>query len=277
MNTLKYFNPTTPSLRHRTQVNLSLFLSGVKGPLKALVKGHNKTGGRNNHGRLTAFNLGGGHKQSYRYLSNKYLPFAILTSIEYDPNRSAFVATAYMKETGSYHYFLAPQQAMLGSLLAANYGLRRPLPGSPCLLYFAQVGDLLYNVRLTDTFRVGSSAGTYCKLLKKELILFYGLLKTPSGCVRKVSLASLGYIGKASNKGHKDVILGKAGRSRWLGRRPCVRGVAMNPVDHPHGGGEGKTSGGRHPCSPWGKLTKGKRTRKNKLTGKFILKRRYEK
>ena len=270
MNELKRFKPTTPSLRHRVQVNLSISLSGVKGPLKYLIQGHKKSGGRNNHGRLTAFNVGGGHKQSYRQLSSKFLPFAIITSVEYDPFRSGFIASCYMKETGSFHYFLAPQQAAIGSMITANYGFRRPVPGSPCLLYFAQVGDLLYNVRLTSSFRVGSAAGTYCKLLKKEPILFYGLLKTPSGCIRKVSLASLGYIGKASNKAHKDEVVGKAGRNRWYGKRPQVRGVAMNPVDHPHGGGEGKSSGGRPSVTPWGFPTKAKA--KTRPTRRYILK-----
>jgi len=268
---LKYFKPKTPSLRHLIQINFKFNLTGVK-PLKFLIKGKHKTGGRNSFGRLTAFQKGGGHKKNYRLLSDKiynhqkWLPFSIVNSIEYDPFRSSFISCCFLKETGTFQYFLSPQNIEKGTLLIANYGLRRPNNGSPCLLFYANIGDLLYNVNLNNGPRKNSvavSAGTFCKIIKKEVNLFYSIIKQPSGNLRSISLASSGFLGKTSNPYHKFQILGKAGRHRWLGKRPVVRGVAMNPVDHPHGGGEGKTSGGRPSCTPWGFPTKGKPTKKN--------------
>ncbi len=267
---LKYFIPSTPSLRQHIQVKFNLFLDSKK-PLKFLSKGMNKTGGRNNYGRLTAFQQGGGHKQNYRILSThsykKFLPYSVVNSIEYDPFRSSFIACCFLKETGDFQYILAPQDIKIGSLLVANYGLRRPLNGSPCLLYYTQIGDLFYNIHLNNgpyKYNVSSAAGTFCKIIKKELMLFYGIIKIPSGAFRTVSLSSLSFLGKTSNPFHKFKIIAKAGRNRWLGKRPVVRGVAMNPVDHPHGGGEGKSSGGRPSSTPWGFLTKGKPTKRKK-------------
>lgn len=274
---LKVFKAITPSLRHRIQINLKLVLSGETKSLKFLTVGKKKTGGRNNFGRLTAFRKGGGHKKKYRLLSlnlnQKILPYSVLMSVEYDPFRSSFISCCFLKETGTFQYILAPQNAVLGSLLIANYGIRRPNVGSPCLLYYAQIGDLLYNVNLNNgpkSNKVASAAGTFCKIIKKEINSFYGVLKIPSGVFRSVSLASLGFLGKTSNPYFKFQVIGKAGRSRWLGKRPTVRGVAMNPVDHPHGGGEGKSSGGRPSCTPWGFITKGKPTKKKKINTYFV-------
>jgi large subunit ribosomal protein L2 len=270
---LKYFKPKTPSLRHRIQVNYKLILTGVK-PLKFLVRGKNKTGGRNGFGRLTAFQQGGGHKKNYRllatnsYNNQKWLPFCIINSIEYDPFRSSFISCCFLQETGTFQYILSPQNVEIGSLLTANYGLRRPNNGSLCLLFYANIGDLLYNINLNNGPRkntVAASAGTFCKIIKKEVGHFYSIIKVPSGTFRSISLASFGFLGKTSNPNYKFQCIGKAGRKRWFGRRPVVRGVAMNPVDHPHGGGEGKSSGGRPSCTPWGFPTKGKPTRRKKL------------
>ena len=276
---LKKFTAITPSLRQRVQINLNLFLDKKK-PLKFLIKGHKKKGGRNNYGRLTCFQQGGGHKQSYRVLSThlqqKFLPYSVVNSVEYDPFRSSFIYCAFLKETGSFQYVLAPQNIKVGTFLASNYGLRRPQNGSPCLLYYTQIGDLVYNVNLNNgpfSYKVASAAGTFCKVVKKELTQFYAILQIPSGLFRKVSLASLSYLGKVSNPYHKFEIIAKAGRNRWLGKRPVVRGVAMNPVDHPHGGGEGKSSGGRPSCTPWGFPTKGKPT-KRKKKNKYLIKTR---
>jgi len=273
----KNFSPVTPSLRHRIQINYKVLLSGDKQPLKFLVKSKRNCGGRNIYGRLTAFKKGGGHKKSYRLLINnsyqKYVPFSVIHTVEYDPLRSAFISCCFVKETGTFQYILSPQNVERGALLIANYGLRRPQVGSPCLLFFTNIGDLLYNVNVNNgpkAYQVATAAGTFCKVVKKEVGHFYGILKLPSGIFRSISLASLGFLGKASNPLFKFQVIGKAGRGRWLGKRPVVRGVAMNPIDHPHGGGEGKSAGGRPSSTPWGFLTKGKPTKRKKKTC-FIL------
>lgn len=273
---LNYFTPLTPSLRQRIQVNLNFFLDKKK-PLKFLLKGFNKSGGRNNYGRLTCFQKGGGHKQSYRFLSvnlqQKFLPYSVVNSIEYDPFRSSFICCCFLKETGNFQYIIAPQNIKIGTFLAANYGLRRSQDGSPCLLYYTQIGDLIYNINLNNgpyKYNIASAAGTFSKIIKKELHTFYGIIKIPSGSFRGVSLASLSFLGKTSNPYHKFRIIAKAGRNRWLGKRPVVRGVAMNPVDHPHGGGEGKSSGGRPSVTAWGFPTKGKPTKRKKKNSYLI-------
>ena len=195
--------------------------------------------------------------------NQKFLPFSVISSIEYDPFRSAFIACSFLKETGSFQYILAPQNIKVGSILVSNYGLRRPYTGSSCLLYYTQIGDILYNINLSMgvySYNVSRSAGTFCKVIKKEISNFFSIIKIPSGLLRTISLSSIGFLGKASNPFYRFTVVGKAGRNRWLGKRPVVRGVAMNPVDHPHGGGEGKSSGGRPSCTPWGFPTKGKPT-----------------
>ena len=268
---LKTFTPYTPSLRQQIQINLNLFL-GKKKPLKFLKTGASKRGGRNHFGRLTSFQKGGGHKKSYRLLSlnlfQKFLPISLVNSIEYDPFRSSFIACCFLKETGNFQYIIAPQNLKVGTILSANYGLRISNDGSPCLLYYSQVGDLLYNININNgpnKYTIASAAGTFCKVIKKEISLFYSVIKIPSGSLRTISLASIGFLGKTSNPYHKFRIIAKAGRNRWLGKRPVVRGVAMNPVDHPHGGGEGKSAGGRPSVTPWGFPTKGKPTKRKKL------------
>jgi len=243
---------------------------------KKLTKGFKKTGGRNVFGRLTAFNVGGGHKKSYRFLSifdeKQNLPFSIIDSIEYDPFRSAFVNCCHLKEAGFFQYTLSADKAKPGQVLASNYYFNVPYPGSPTLLKFAQIGDFLYNVNLKANlnYYIACAAGTFSKIMKKELSEFYVKLVLPSGSLYSIALSSAGLLGKTSNSSHRFTKIGKAGRNRWKGIRPSVRGVAMNPVDHPHGGGEGKSSGGRPSCTPWGFLTKGKPTRRKKIRKFFI-------
>lgn len=267
---IKTYKPITPSTRQRIQVNFINLLSGTL-PLKFLLKGRNKRGGRNNYGRLTAFRKGGGHSKRYRILSTntqkKFLPYSIVHSIEYDPFRSAFVCCCFLKETGTFQYILAPQNIKIGNFLSSNYGLRRPNDGSASLLFYTNIGDTLYNVNLNNgpnPYPVATAAGTFCKVVKKEIQQFFSIIQLPSGGFRSISLASLGFLGKTSNPNHKFEIVGKAGRSRWLGQRPSTRGSAQNPIDHPHGGGEGKSSSGRPSVTPWGWITKGQPTRRKK-------------
>jgi large subunit ribosomal protein L2 len=270
MSSLQTFQPYTPSRRNQIQLNYAHLLESKKLPLKSLTRGLRKSGGRNGFGRLTAFRHGGGHKRLYRASSMRFLPFGLVSSIEYDPNRTAFIYSALLRETGTMQYTLAPQQLKVGSFFVANYGLRNSVTGSPCLLFFTRVGDLVYNVTLPNKSRMSSAAGTSCKVVKKDIYGFHVVLKLPSSKLRKVSMLSLSYLGKTSNPDHRFVVLGKAGRSRWLGKRPTVRGVAMNPVDHPHGGGEGKSSGGRPSVTAWGFPAKGQPTRRKK-SDKYLV------
>ena len=274
---LKLFKPFTPSLRHQIQINYSQYLTNKK-KFKKLVKGMSSHGGRNASGRLTAFRKGGGHKKSYRFLSQydtkKSLPFLIVDSIEYDPFRKSFISCCYFKEGGFFQYVLSAQKSKQGDLLASNYYFLLPYEGSSCYLKYAKIGDFIYNINLNKDYRyyVARAPGTYCKIMKKNLVDFYSNILLPSGNIYTVSFFAKGLLGKVSNDNHRFKNLSKAGRSRWLGIRPCVRGVAMNPIDHPHGGGEGKSSGGRPSSTPWGFLTKGKPTKKNKVSPYFIRK-----
>ena len=274
---LKQYIPITPSLRQKTQVNYFKVLENNK-KFKKLIKGKTKKGGRNSFGRLTAFKKGGGHKKSYRFLSlydvKKHLPFFVINSIEYDPFRNSFINGCFFYQGGFFQYIIAAQNARVGNVLAANYYFLLPYEGSPCHLRFARVGDFLFNLNLNINHRyiVARSAGTFCKLMKKDIQSFFSKVVLPSGNIYTASLSALGFIGKVSNFCHRFINLAKAGRKRWLGLRPSVRGVAMNPVDHPHGGGEGKSSGGRPSCSPWGFYTKGKPTVKKKNLKFFVRK-----
>jgi large subunit ribosomal protein L2 len=271
---LKKQLPITSSIRHVIKINY--YNLSKKKKFKKLTLGFKKTGGRNCFGRLTAFRQGGGHKKTYRFLSKfdekQSLPFSIIDSIEYDPFRSAFINCCYFKEAGFFQYVLAADKSKPGQILASNYFFNVPYPGSPSYLKFARVGDFFFNVNLTRNFNIyiACAAGTFCKIMKKEVSAFFVKLVLPSGCLYSVSVFSLGFLGKVSNINHRFTNIGKAGRNRWKGIRPSVRGVAMNPVDHPHGGGEGKSSGGRPSCTPWGFLTKGKPTRRKKLRKFFI-------
>ena len=270
---LKKYNPTTPSQRGLIRVDKSELWKGR--PHKPLTEGLTKTGGRNNLGRMTARHRGGGHKRLYRIIDfkrNKLDSVATIERIEYDPNRSAYIALIKYDD-GVFSYILAPAKMKVGDQVVSS--VSADIKTGNCLpLKNIPVGTLVHNVEMKPGKggQIARSAGTSVSIVGKDS--GYAQIKLSSSEVRLVLLDCMATIGILSNADKKNSIIGKAGRNRWLGKRPHVRGVAMNPVDHPHGGGEGKTSGGRHPVTPWGKSTKGKKTRNNKLTSKFILKRR---
>ncbi len=274
---LKKYNPTTPSQRGLIRVDRSDLWKG--GPHKQLTEGIAKTGGRNNRGRMTSRHIGGGHKKLYRLIDfkrNKFDSVATIERIEYDPNRTAYIALIRY-EDGELSYILAPAKLKQGDKIVSGNDDVDIKIGNCLSLKNIPVGTIVHNVEMKPGKggQIARSAGTSVSLVGKDS--GYAQLKLASGELRIVPLSCMATIGTLSNADKKNTIVGKAGRNRWLGRRPHVRGVAMNPVDHPHGGGEGKTSGGRHPVTPWGKPTKGKKTRKNKLTSKFILRRRTKK
>ena len=270
---LKHYNPTTPSQRQLVTVDRSDLWKGK--PVKKLTRGMVKSGGRNNTGRVTMWHRGGGHKRRYRVVDfhRKKLDVpAIVERIEYDPNRTAFIALINY-EDGEQSYILAPQRLNVGDrVVAAEQADVKP--GNAMPLKNIPVGTIIHNVELKagKGGQIARSAGTYVQLVGREA--GYALLRLTSGEVRRVRSECIASIGAVSNPDQKNINLGKAGRKRWLGKRPVVRGVVMNPIDHPHGGGEGRTSGGRHPVTPWGVPTKGKRTRNNKKTDRLIIRRR---
>ena len=273
---LKSFKPTTPAQRQLVIVDRSELYKGK--PVKALTVGLTKSGGRNHHGRLTAFRKGGGHKQTYRTIDFKRRKFdapALVERIEYDPNRSSFIALIKYQD-GELAYILAPQRLAVGDTVVA--GERADIkPGNAMMLKNIPVGTIIHNVEIKEGKggQLARAAGSYVQLVGKDA--GYAQIKLRSGELRLVRDVCLATIGAVSNPDHQNAVIGKAGRSRWLGIRPCVRGVAMNPVDHPHGGGEGRTSGGRHPVTPWGKGTKGTKTRSRKKKNKLIIKNRHGK
>lgn len=270
---LKKYNPITPSQRGLIRIDRSDLWKGR--PYKSLTKGLTKTGGRNNLGRKTACHRGGGHKRLYRMVDfkrNKLDSAATIERIEYDPNRSAYIALVKYDD-GVFSYILAPAKLKAGDKVISSNNADIKI-GNCLPLKNIPVGTIIHNVEMKPGKggQIARSAGTFVNLVSKDS--GYAQVRLASGEVRLIPLECIATIGTLSNADKKNTIIGKAGRSRWFGKRPHVRGVAMNPVDHPHGGGEGKTSGGRHPVTPWGKPTKGKKTRKNKLTSKFILKRK---
>ncbi|EKM99185.1 MULTISPECIES: 50S ribosomal protein L2 [Acidocella] len=269
---LKHFNPVTASLRGTVLIDRSELWKGK--PVKGLTEGQHSTGGRNNHGRITSRFRGGGHKQSYRIVDFKRRKFDVAATVErleYDPNRTAFIALIKY-EDGELAYILAPQRLKVGDNVIA--GARADIkPGNAMPLSAMPVGTIIHNIEL----KVGAggklvrSAGTFAQLVGKDQ--GYAQIKLGSGELRIVRAECMATVGAVSNADHSNQQIGKAGRSRWLGRKPHNRGVVMNPVDHPHGGGEGRTSGGRHPVTPWGKPTKGYKTRSNKRTDNLIIRR----
>lgn len=272
---LKTFNPITPSLRGTVIVDRSELWKGK--PVKTLTVGISSTGGRNNQGRITSWHRGGGHKQKYRIIDFKRTKFDIegtVERIEYDPNRTSFIALIKYTD-GELAYIIAPQKLAVGDTVVSGSDVDIK-PGNAMPLKSMPIGTIVHNVEMKPKKggQLARSAGAYVQLVGKDV--GYAQLKLRSGELRMVSIDCMATVGVVSNPDHQNRMIGKAGRNRWLGRRPVVRGVAMNPVDHPHGGGEGKTSGGRHPCTPWGKSTKGKKTRKNKLTSKFIIRSRHK-
>ncbi len=271
---IKYYKPTTPGRRFMS-VNDFAELTKGKEPEKALLQPKKRTGGRNCYGRITCRFRGGGHKKRYRVVDFKRNRFGIpatVKAIEYDPNRSAFLALIQYAD-GVKSYILAPQGLKVGDrvISSKNAEIR---PGNCLPLRNIPLGTTIHNIELQigGGGKLARSAGASAQLMAKEGD--YAHIRLPSGEVRLVHLDCRATVGQVGNLDHGNISLGKAGRKRWLGRRPHNRGVSMNPVDHPLGGGEGRSSGGRHPCSPWGWPTKGYRTRKNKRTDKFIVRRR---
>ncbi len=270
---LKQFKPNTPGQRFKT-VNSFAEITKTK-PEKSLLEPLSKSGGRNNHGRITVRHRGGGHKRAYRVIDfkrDKYDVPAKVDSIQYDPNRSAFIALLHYAD-GEKRYILAPNglkvndTVISGDKVEINVGNAMPLNNIP-------LGTTVHNIEMKagKGGQLARGAGSYAQLMAKEGN--FATLKLPSGEVRMVRLECRATIGQVGNLDHENIKIGKAGRSRWKGKRPHVRGVAMNPIDHPMGGGEGKSSGGRHPCTPWGKPTKGYKTRKKKSSDALIVKRR---
>ena len=270
---LKNFNPVTPSLRGTVLVDRSELWKGK--PVKGLTKGKSHSGGRNNHGRTTVRFRGGGHKQSYREVDFKRRKFDVAATVErleYDPNRSAWIALLKYAD-GELSYIIAPQRLKAGDQVVA--GERTDIkPGNAMPLANIPVGTIVHCVELKPGAgaKVARAAGTYCQLVGKDA--GYAQVKLMSGELRLVRSECMASIGAVSNPDNSNQMIGKAGRTRWMGFRPHNRGVVMNPVDHPHGGGEGRTSGGRHPVTPWGKPTKGAKTRNNKSTDRLIVRRR---
>ncbi len=271
---IKTFKPTTPSLRYKTVSSFEEITRST--PEKSLLSPLKKSGGRNNHGRITARHRGGGHKRRYRIVDfkrNKAGVPAKVVSVEYDPNRSARIALLVYAD-GEKRYIVAPSEIGVGDTIQS--GPEAPLRvGNALPLGRIPQGTVLHNLELFPGrgAQIARSAGTGAVLMAKEEA--YALVRLPSGEIRKVSIRCTATLGAVGNSDHMNISIGKAGKSRWLGRRPHVRGVAMNPVDHPMGGGEGRSSGGRHPCSPWGMPAKGYKTRKKrKQSNRYIVKRR---
>jgi large subunit ribosomal protein L2 len=270
---LKQYGPTSPGRRFMSTLDFSDLTR--KKPERALTEPLRRSGGRNNKGRTTIWFRGGGHKRRYRTIDfrrDKHGIPAKVAAIEYDPNRSARIALLHYVD-GEKRYILAPDGIKLGQAVLTGEGADI-LPGNALPLAAIPAGTMVHNLELRrgKGGQLVRSAGAAAQVVAKEGD--WAQVKLPSGEVRKVDLRCMATVGQVGNIDHKNVKLGKAGRKRWLGRRPHNRGVSMNPIDHPHGGGEGRTSGGRHPVTPWGKPTKGAKTRNNKRTDGFIVKRR---
>ncbi len=273
---LKSYNPTSPGRRGLILVDRSDLYKG--GPVKALTEGKRKTGGRNNKGHVTSRGIAGGHKQRYRIVDFKRKKMDVagtVERIEYDPNRTAFIALIKY-EDGEVAYILAPQRLAVGDTVIA--GEKTDVkPGNAMKLAQMPVGTIIHNVEMKPGKggQIARSAGTYAQVVGRDRGMV--MVRLNSGEQRYIPGACMGTVGAVSNPDNSNQNFAKAGRKRWMGRRPLTRGVAKNPVDHPHGGGEGRTSGGRHPVTPWGKPTKGMRTRKNKSTDKMIIRSRHAK
>lgn len=274
---IQQYKPTSPGRRGMTKNDFKELTKNARPERKLLVKKENSAG-RNCYGRVTVRFRGAGHKRKYRIIDfrrDKTGVPAIVDSVQYDPNRSAFIALLKYVD-GEKRYILAPDGMKAGDrIVSVNRGSADILPGNAMPLRYIPDGTMIHNVEMHIGHggQLARSAGNSAQLMAKEGD--WALIRLPSGEVRKVHIKCRATVGVVSNINHNNINIGKAGRKRWLGRRPHNRGVSMNPVDHPMGGGEGCSSGGRHPCSPWGMITKGYKTRKNKRTDKFIVKRRY--
>lgn len=273
---IKRYKPTSAG---RRQMSVAAFDEVTKTtPEKALLESLKHSGGRNNHGHMTIRHRGGGHKRQYRVIDfrrGKVGVPAKVAAIEYDPNRTARIALLHYVD-GEKTYIIAPNGLVVGDMIISSKNADIK-PGNCLPLEAIPTGIMVHNIELRPLkgAQLARSAGASAQLMAKEGK--YALLRLPSGELRKVLLACRATIGVVGNEEHQNILWGKAGRSRWRGQRPHVRGVAMNPIDHPHGGGEGRTSGGRHPCTPWGQPTKGHKTRNNKQTDKYIVRRRNAK
>lgn len=274
---LKTYNPTSEGRRQLVTTDRSELWKGA--PVKTLTEGLSKSGGRNNRGRITAYHRGGGHKRTYRLIDFKRVKFDAVGTVErleYDPNRTAWIALIKY-EDGELAYIVAPQRLAAGDKVVSSMNTVDVKPGNAMPLERMPVGTIVHNIELKPRKggQVARSAGAYAQYVGRDQ--GWAILRLNSGEQRRVHGTCLATVGAVSNQDHSNTSLGKAGRSRWLGRKPVNRGVTMNPIDHPHGGGEGRTSGGRHPVTPWGKPTKGKKTRSNKATDKFIVRSRHVK
>jgi large subunit ribosomal protein L2 len=274
---LKTYNPTSPGRRQLITTDRSELWKGA--PVKALTEGLTGKGGRNNHGRTTAYHRGGGHKRAYRLVDFRRVKFdsvGTVERLEYDPNRTAFIALVKYDD-GELGYILAPQRLAAGDKVVSSLHSVDVKPGNAMPLERMPVGTIVHNIEMKPRKggQIARSAGTYAQYVGRDQ--GWAILRLNSGEQRRVHGSCLATVGAVSNQDHSNTSIGKAGRNRWLGRKPVNRGVTMNPIDHPHGGGEGRTSGGRHPVTPWGKPTKGKRTRTNKATDKFIVRSRHVK
>ena len=271
---LKTYKPVTPGQRQLVLVDRSGLHKGP--PVKALTQGQKRAAGRNNTGRVTIRWQGGGHKQSYRVIDFKRARHdqpATVQHLEYDPNRTSFIALIKYKD-GALAYIIAPQRLAAGDVVVSGDKVDVK-PGNAMPLAAVPVGTIVHNIEMKPGKggQIARAAGTYAQYLGRDA--GYALLRLNSGEVRRVRLECKATVGAVSNPDHMNEVLAKAGRSVWRNRRPAVRGTAMNPIDHPHGGGEGRTKGGRHPVTPWGKPTKGAKTRKNKRTTKDIVRSRH--
>ncbi len=271
---IKVYKPTTSSMRHTTGLTYEELT--VREPYKPLTRPLKKTGGRNSSGRISMRHRGGGHKRLYRIIDFKRNKFEIpgeVETIEYDPNRSAFISLIKYKD-GERRYIIAPMNLTISQTVISSNKQIDILPGNSMPLKFIPLGSIIHNIELRNGKggQIVRSAGSSAQILAKEGN--YAQIRMPSSEIRRIHLDCSATIGQVSNGDHKNVSIGKAGRNRWKGKRPHVRGTAMNPIDHPHGGGEGKAKGGRHPVSPNGIPTKGYKTRRNKRTQQFVVRRR---
>jgi len=271
---IKTFKPITPGQRGKTGYTFDEITKAK--PYKKLLVALKKTGGRNNLGRITIRFRGGGHKRQYRLIDfkrNKFDIPGVIESIEYDPNRTTRIALVKYAD-GERRYILAPVGMKVGDSVISASNEAEILPGNSLILNKIPVGTNIHNIEMYEGRggQIARTAGSQALLMAKEGS--YALIKMPSGELRNIRLSCRATIGQLGNVEHGNIKIGKAGRNRWVGKRPHVRGTCMNPIDHPHGGGEGKTKGGRIPVTPWGKPTKGYKTRRNKRTQKFIVKRR---
>lgn len=271
---IKSYRPVTSSMRQKTGLTFEELTTSH--PHKPLTHSLKKSGGRNSRGRLSMRHRGGGHKRSYRIIDFKRDKIDVpgqVETIEYDPNRSSFISLIKYMD-GERRYILAPEKLEIGQTVISSDKQMDILPGNSMPLRFIPLGTIIHNIELRKAKggQMAKSAGTGAQVLAKEGN--YAQIRLPSSEIRKVHLECRATIGQVGNPDHQNISIGKAGRNRWKGRRPHVRGTAMNPVDHPHGGGEGKAKGGRNPVSPTGQPTKGYKTRRNKRTQKFIVRRR---